>query len=64
MADMDDKKKPAYRDRSRININEDYEVRHWTKTLGVTREDLARAIEKVGPTAAAVRKELGKVASN
>lgn len=56
---MDDKKNTGYRDRSRININEDYEVRHWTKALGVTKAELERAISKVGPTAASVRKELG-----
>jgi predicted RNA-binding protein YlqC (UPF0109 family) len=45
-------------DRSKINMSEDYEVKHWTRELGVTREELARVIEKVGNSAAAVRKEL------
>ena len=40
-------------------MNEDYEVKHWTHALGVSREALQEAIDKVGNSAAAVRKELG-----
>ena len=47
-------------DRSLINMNEDHEVRYWTKHLNVSREDLQRAVDKVGNAAAAVRKQLGK----
>jgi uncharacterized protein DUF3606 len=32
---MDEKGQP---DRSKINMSEDYEVKYWPKTLGVTRE--------------------------
>ena len=45
-------------DRSKINMNEDYEVRYWTKHLKVSKEELQRIINKVGNSAAAVRKEL------
>jgi predicted RNA-binding protein YlqC (UPF0109 family) len=45
-------------DRCSINMNADEEVRHWTKHLKVGRDDLQRVIEKVGNSAAAVRKEL------
>lgn len=45
-------------DRSKINMSEDYEVKYWTKQLGVSRDELRKAIEKVGNSAAAVRKEL------
>jgi Protein of unknown function (DUF3606) len=47
-------------DRSKINMNEDYEVRYWTKHLGVSKEELQKAVDKVGNSAAAVRKQLGK----
>ena len=60
----DDIIKPVRPDRSRINLSEDDEVRHWTKHLGVSREELERAANKVGNSAAAVRKELGKVGSS
>src|SRR5689334_5661224 len=46
-------------DRSKINMNEDYEVKYWTHALGVSREALQKAVDKVGNSAAAVRKELG-----
>ena len=46
-------------DRSKINMSEDYEVKYWTHALGVSREQLQKAVDKVGNAAAAVRKELG-----
>ncbi|UQD98831.1 DUF3606 domain-containing protein [Bradyrhizobium japonicum] len=46
-------------DRSKINMNEDYEVKYWTHALGASRDQIQRAIDKVGNSAAAVRKELG-----
>lgn len=56
---MDNLDKRGQPDRSRINLGEDYEVKYWTKHLGVSREQLVMAVEKVGNSAAAVRKELG-----
>jgi hypothetical protein len=56
----DDRAKRGWQDRSKINMPEDYEVRYWTKHLEVSREELERAVNKVGNSAAAVRKELGK----
>ncbi|MCK1522184.1 MULTISPECIES: DUF3606 domain-containing protein [unclassified Bradyrhizobium] len=46
------------RDRSKINMHEDFEVKYWTKALGVSRNELQKAVDKVGNSAAAVRKEL------
>lgn len=46
------------RDRSKINMHEDFEVKYWTKELGVTKKELQKAVDKVGNSAAAVRKEL------
>jgi len=47
-------------DRSRINVHEDYEVRHWTQALGVSKEELEKAVKAVGPSVSAVREHLGK----
>ena len=55
---MDDLKKTGQQDRSKINMHEDYEVKYWTKELGVSKEKLQKAVDKVGNSAAAVRKEL------
>jgi ribosomal protein L31E len=49
-------------DRSKINMHEAHEVKYWTRALGVTREVLQRAVDKVGNSAVTVRKELGKEA--
>lgn len=39
-------------DRSRIS--------HWTEALGVSREQLERAVRDVGPSVSAVREHLGR----
>lgn len=45
-------------DRDRINMSEDYEVRDWTTSLGVTRERLQEAVDAVGSSADKVREYL------
>lgn len=40
------------------STREDFEVKYWTKELGVSKEELQKAVNKVGNSAAAVRKEL------
>ena len=57
---VDDKINRVQPDRSRINMGEDFEVKYWIKHLDVSREELQRAVDKVGNSASAVRKELGK----
>ena len=47
-------------DRSKIVPQQD-QIKYWIKHLGVTRDDLARVVAKVGNSAAAVRKELAAV---
>jgi len=54
----DNPKDRGPQDRRRVNINEEWEVRYWTKELGVTEEQLRRAVEKAGPSVEAVRKQL------
>jgi hypothetical protein len=45
-------------DRSKIAIEHQDHVKYWTRHFGVTKDELARAIERVGNSAAAVRKQL------
>ena len=45
-------------DRSRINVHEEHEVRYWTEALGITRDQLAAAVQEVGAMADAVRAKL------
>ena len=56
----DDLKKRGSPDRDRINVNEDYEVQDWSESLGVTPEELKKAVAAVGDRADAVRQHLGK----
>jgi len=56
----DNKQDRGQQDRSRINVHEDYEVRHWTEALGVSKEELEKAVQAVGPSVSAVRAHLGK----
>lgn len=46
-------------DRSRISLEEDWEVEWWTKSLGVSEEELRNAVAAVGQSATAVREHLG-----
>jgi Protein of unknown function (DUF3606) len=55
----DDPKKQA-QDRQRINVHEDYEVRYWTKALGVTKERLQQLVKEHGDRADDVRRAIGK----
>lgn len=56
----DDKTKTGKPDRDRINTSEDYEVRDWAKKFRVSEDRLRRAVQKVGPMAKDVAKELAK----
>ena len=44
----DDLTNRGAQDRSRVNIHEEYEVQYWTKKWGVSREQLAAAVQKAG----------------
>ena len=45
-------------DRQRINVDQDYELRHWSQKLGVSPDELRRAVREVGPMADAVEQHL------
>jgi hypothetical protein len=54
----DDLSKRGPQDRTRINLNEDYEVRYWTTTLGVSKEQLEAIVRQVGNSVEAVKAEI------
>ena len=56
----DDLHNSGPRDRARINIHEEHEVRWWTHALGVSRRVLEAAVSKVGVSERAVREYLSK----
>ena len=55
---MDHLTKREQPDRSKINMHQPFEGKYWTHALGVSRAELQKAVDKVGNSAAAVRKEL------
>jgi hypothetical protein len=56
----DDLQNRGGQDRSRINVNEEHEVRYWTQELDVTAAQLEAAVRAAGVMAADVRKHLAK----
>ena len=57
---MADNKTKKADDRRRIDVHETYELGYWSRKFGVSREQLAEAVQKVGPMAADVERELGR----
>lgn len=54
----DNKSETGGKDRSRISLYEDYEVRDWRRKFGVSEDRLRQAVQKVGNSAEAVEREL------
>jgi hypothetical protein len=46
-------------DLTRINVNEEYELKDWSAKLGVTSWEVKAAVRKVGPRARDVARALG-----
>jgi hypothetical protein len=46
-------------DRQRIDVNQDYELRDWSKKFGVSKERLKEAVQAVGDRADKVEQFLG-----
>ena len=45
----DDLKDRGPQDRSRVDVNEDWELKYWSERFGVDKSDLEHAVESVGP---------------
>ncbi len=54
----DDRTQRSGQDRSRINVNQDYEVRDWAKRFGVSPDALKKAVQAVGDRADQVEAHL------
>ncbi|HSV84820.1 MAG TPA: DUF3606 domain-containing protein [Ramlibacter sp.] len=54
----DDKSQSQGQDRQRINVNQDYELRGWARSLNTTPERLKEAVQAVGDRADKVREYL------
>ena len=47
-------------DRSRVNVNEPWELQYWSRKFGVSEEQVKDAVKAAGTSADAVGKHLGK----
>jgi len=54
----DNLKDRAPEDTKRISLKEEWEVKYWTKALGVSEIELKRLVKEHGPMAADVRKHV------
>jgi hypothetical protein len=51
----DDKSNRGGQDRSRINLNEDYEVRYWCREFGIAPGRLRELVGQLGDSAETIR---------
>ena len=58
----DDKNQRGSQDLNRINLNEPYEVKYWTKIFGVSEDELRDAVRRVGNSVDDIAQELTKAA--
>ena len=56
----DDTKQRHGQDGKRIDVDQDYELRYWTKELGVTEQELKQAVRAAGTQIETVRRYLDK----
>jgi len=54
----DNKSNTGKADDSRINVNEDYELKYWSEKYKITGDDLKAAVTEVGPIAKDVEEYL------
>jgi hypothetical protein len=47
-------------DDQRINVEQDHELSYWSKELGVSREELRKAVQQAGPVVKNVRQHLNR----
>jgi hypothetical protein len=51
----DDRSKRGKQDRIQINIHEEFEVRYWSKELGITPDQLKEMVQQLGTSAETIR---------
>lgn len=56
----DDLERAGSPDSTRINVNQEHELRGWAESLGTTKERLREAVRTVGDSAKRVRDYLQK----
>ena len=55
----DDLTRKGPEDPKKINVNQSWEIKYWTDKLGVSEQQLRKAVQAVGPLVADVKRYLG-----
>jgi hypothetical protein len=56
----DDLRKTGRRDDERINVDQHHELGYWAEKLGVSREELRKAVQAAGPMVKDVQRHRGR----
>jgi hypothetical protein len=56
----DDPKQTGKPDDQRINADEDHELAYWSEKLGVSRDELRKAVQAAGPMVKDVQRHLNR----
>jgi hypothetical protein len=56
----DDLKQTGRQDDARINVEQDHELSYWSEKLGVSREQLRKAVQAAGPMVKDVQRHLNR----
>jgi hypothetical protein len=56
----DDLKQTGKPDDSRIDVNQDHELRYWSEKFGVSRDELRKAVQTAGPMVKDVQRHLNR----
>jgi hypothetical protein len=56
----DDRKQTGKSDDSRIDVNQDHELRYWSEKFGVSRDELRTAVQAAGPMVKDVQRHLNR----
>jgi hypothetical protein len=56
----DDLKQTGKSDDSRIDVNQDHELKYWSERFGVSRDELRKAVHTAGPMVKDVQRHLNR----
>ena len=55
----DDRSLRGGQDRTRVNMDQDYEAKYWANKWGVSQEELRAAVAQVGPMVSDLERHFG-----
>ena len=59
----DDRSLRGGQDRTRVNMDQDYEARYWAEKWGISQDELRSAVDQVGPMVSDLERHFGSRSS-